>query len=168
MWNFIIICFCLAERVKKVNKGNKFTFPFALFEQFTLADCLSLFQYCFTFNCLIKFFDFIKEHFLQFIHLHPLSFSDSDGSGSKVNSFLLGWGQPSLVWVWKVSPRNPKFFHFFLLGKKNFFWTGKKVPWSKTGRPHFYCGSKVCSSNPSLCFNTVDQIHKIWHFYTNS
>jgi len=27
-------------------------------------------------------------------------------------------GQPSLVWVWKISPKNIKFFNFFAFGSK--------------------------------------------------
>jgi len=52
-------------------------------------------------------------------------------------------GQPSLVWVWKISPNNPKFSIFSLRIKK--IWAGQKVPGSKTGEPVIYRGSKVCS-----------------------
>jgi len=39
----------------------------------------------------------------------------SDGSGS---------GQPSLVWVWKISHKNPKFFTIFPFGSKKSPWVG--------------------------------------------
>jgi len=43
----------------------------------------------------------------------------------------VGSGQPSLVWViWKISPKNPKFFNFFR--QKNLTRSGQKVPGSKT------------------------------------
>jgi len=29
---------------------------------------------------------------------------------------LAGPGQPSLVWFWKISPKNTKFFNFFTFG----------------------------------------------------
>jgi len=64
----------------------------------------------------------------------------SDGSGSKqfgpgwVNFLWLGLGQPSMVWVWKISPRNVKCFNFFSLPvKTNIFGLGQKVPGSKAG-----------------------------------
>jgi len=67
--------------------------------------------------------------------------SCSDGSGSKffdpgrVNFLWLyqvGSGQPFMVWVriWKISPKNIKFFNFYCFG---------------LGRPLIYCGSKVSS-----------------------
>jgi len=46
-------------------------------------------------------------------------------------------GQPPLVWGWKISCKNPKFFKFCT--------SGQKVPRSETGWPLIYCGSKVCS-----------------------
>jgi len=54
--------------------------------------------------------------------------------------FWPGSVKPPLVWVWvwKISPKNPKFFNFFPFGLK-------KVPRSKTGWPLIYCRSKVCS-----------------------
>jgi len=59
----------------------------------------------------------------------------------------IGSGQPIMVWVriWKISPKNVKFFNFFPFG------LGQKVPGSKPGRPLIYCGSKVSSGRgPSL------------------
>jgi len=43
------------------------------------------------------------------------------------------------VWIWKISPKNIKFFNFFYLR------SGQNVPGSKAGQPLIYCGSKVCS-----------------------
>jgi len=71
----------------------------------------------------------------------------SDGFGSEmvdlgwVDVLLLGLGQQSLiwVWVWKISPKNTKFFNFSLRVKKS-LWVRSKV-----GQPLHYCGSKVCS-----------------------
>jgi len=50
----------------------------------------------------------------------------SDGPGSKifdqgrVNFLWLGLGQPFMVWVWiwKIPPKNVKFFNFFPIGSK--------------------------------------------------
>jgi len=54
----------------------------------------------------------------------------------------VGSGQPSMVWVWilKISPKNVKFFHFFLFGSKKIA-SGRvgKYP----GRPLIYCGSSL-------------------------
>jgi len=36
----------------------------------------------------------------------------------QVKKFCPGSGQPSLVWVRKISPKNPKFFIFFTLRLK--------------------------------------------------
>jgi len=55
--------------------------------------------------------------------------------------FWPGLGQPSLVWVWKISPQNTKFFNFFPFGSKKI--SSGRV--KKTGQPLIYCGSKVCS-----------------------
>jgi len=46
----------------------------------------------------------------------------------------------SHLWVWKISPKNPKFYYFFPIGSKNISlgWV-KKIPGSKTGRPLIYC-----------------------------
>jgi len=61
----------------------------------------------------------------------PYCISDSDGSRSKnfdaswVRSIFcslgqVGLGQPFMVWVWiwKISPKNVKFFNFFPFGSK--------------------------------------------------
>jgi len=37
--------------------------------------------------------------------------------------------QSSLVWVWKIPPKNPKNFNFFLFGSKKSLWV-----WSKSAR----------------------------------
>jgi len=43
-----------------------------------------------------------------------------------VNFLFLGLGQPSLVWVWvwKISPKNPKFSILFALYQKNLIVSG--------------------------------------------
>jgi len=64
----------------------------------------------------------------------------SDGFGSKIliqvelGWFFVGSGQPSLVWVWKISNKSIKLFNFSL-GQKNLFGSGEEVPGSKTGQP---------------------------------
>jgi len=57
----------------------------------------------------------------------------------------VGLGQPSLVWVWKISPKTNKFFNFLPFESKKQFGSGQKVSGSKARRPLIYCGSKVCS-----------------------
>jgi len=49
----------------------------------------------------------------------------------------VGSGQASMVCVWKISPKNVKFFSFQV--KKNIFGLGQKVIESKAGRPLIYC-----------------------------
>jgi len=47
-------------------------------------------------------------------------------------------GEPSLVWVWKLSPKNPKIFHFLPFGSKKFPWIGSKSTQVKAGlAPYF-------------------------------
>jgi len=84
----------------------------------------------------------------------------SDGSGSKI--FDTGWvglgqffiahvglGQLSLVrvWVWKISPKNLKFFNFLPFGTKNLIGLGQKVPGSKTVDLLFTAGQKYANAN---------------------
>jgi len=68
----------------------------------------------------------------------------SDGSGSKifdpgrVNFLWLGLGrsgQPSMVWVWvwKISPKNIKFFNFFTFGSKKSLRVGSESTRVKGG-----------------------------------
>jgi len=46
----------------------------------------------------------------------------------------VGSGQPSLVWAWKISPKNPKNFKFlFALGQKKSHWVGSKSTRVKGG-----------------------------------
>jgi len=48
-------------------------------------------------------------------------YDDSDGSGSKIFDLgRVGSDQPPLVWVWvwKISPKNVKFFNFFSIVSK--------------------------------------------------
>jgi len=53
----------------------------------------------------------------------------------------VGSGQPFMVWVWiwKISPKNVKFFNFFTLGQKKSRGVEKYPGW----RCLIYCGSKV-------------------------
>jgi len=51
------------------------------------------------------------------------------GPGQKF--LLLGLDQPSLVWVWKIFPKNPKFFNFVLFGSKKYHRVGAKSFWVK-------------------------------------
>jgi len=69
----------------------------------------------------------------------------SDGSG-QIFVARVGLGQPFMVWlwIWKISPKNVKFFNIFPFGSKKIS-SGQKVPGSKAGRPLIYCGSKVSS-----------------------
>jgi len=62
-----------------------------------------------------------------------------------------------MVWVWKISPKNPKFLIFFPSGQKNLIGLGQKVPWSKTGQPI------VCSewTNSQNGWTRQIPIHKI-------
>jgi len=45
-------------------------------------------------------------------------------NGSWVNR--VGSDQPSMVWVWKIFPKNDKFFNFFLFRSKKSLWVGSK------------------------------------------
>jgi len=82
----------------------------------------------------------------------------SDGSRSKFfdpgqvgsifcGSGWVGLGQPFMVWVWiwKISPKNVKFFNFFPFVAKKLFGLVRKAPGLNAGRPLFLWGSKVNS-----------------------
>jgi len=59
---------------------------------------------------------------------------------------VMGLGQPSLVWVWKISLKKFQIFQFFPLRiKKISSGQVKMVPGSNTRQPLIYCKSKVCS-----------------------
>jgi len=71
--------------------------------------------------------------------LHYKCINSSDGYGSKIfdpgwfgsNFCCSGWvgsGQPSLIWVWiwKISPKNIKFFNFLPIGSKKCHWVRLK------------------------------------------
>jgi len=45
----------------------------------------------------------------------------------------VGSGQPSLVWVWKISPKNPKYFNILLFGSKKSHWVRSKSTQVKAG-----------------------------------
>jgi len=51
-----------------------------------------------------------------------------------VHFLLLGSGEPSLVWVWKISPKNTKFSFFSPLGQKNLFRSGQKYAQAGSGK----------------------------------
>jgi len=69
----------------------------------------------------------------------------------------VGSGEPSMVWIWKISPQKCQNFWFISLRiKKNIFGLGLKVHGSKAGRPLIYCGSKVYSGQgPSLLWTKL-------------
>jgi len=56
------------------------------------------------------------------------------GPGQKILT-RVGSGQPSIVgvWVWKISPKNVKFFNFFTSGQKKLLWVGSKSTQVKGG-----------------------------------
>jgi len=57
---------------------------------------------------------------------------------------VMGLGQPSLAWacIWKISPKNLRFYNFFPLDQKKSLGVRSKVLGSKTGQPHIYCAVK--------------------------
>jgi len=79
----------------------------------------------------------------------------NNGSGSKffgpngVNFLLLGRvGQPSLVWVWKISPKIPNFSIFFLWVKKISSDCAKKYPGQRLVGLLFSAGQKYLWVGP--------------------
>jgi len=52
----------------------------------------------------------------------------SDGFGS---------GQPSMVWVWKIHPKNVKFINLFPFLSKKSLWVGSKSTCVKGGSASF-------------------------------
>jgi len=44
----------------------------------------------------------------------------------RVKFLLLGLGRQSLIWVWKISPKNPKIFNFFPFRSKKSHLVGSK------------------------------------------
>jgi len=86
-------------------------------------------------NFIIIFLQPTWIHFLKlfFVKIQKcLLILINDGSGSKffdpgqVNFLRLGSGQPSMVLVWKISPKNVKFFIFLPLVQKKSLWVGSK------------------------------------------
>jgi len=90
----------------------------------------------------------------------------SDGSGSK---FLtrVGLDQPFIVWVWiwKISPKNVKFFNFFLFGSESTRVEGGSASYllrvkSKLGsgrvRAHLYYCSLVANHHLKLSISSVN------------
>jgi len=53
----------------------------------------------------------------------------------------VGSGQPSIVWVWKISPKNVKFFNFFGVKKMSSGWV-KKCPCQRGVGLLFTAGQK--------------------------
>jgi len=51
---------------------------------------------------------------------------------ARVGSAIFGLGL-----LLEFSPKNPKFFNFFPLDKKNLIRSDQKVPWSKMGWPPY-------------------------------
>jgi len=86
-------------------------------------------------------------------------------ASGQINFLLLGLGRHSLVWVWKFSPKNINFFHFYPSGQKDLFGFGQKVPGqsrgTKPGQPLLYCGSKVCSSQVKAHFYFISFNSKV-------
>jgi len=77
----------------------------------------------------------------------------------------VGSGQPFMVWVWKISPKNVKFFHFFPSAQKKSLRVGSKSTQVKGGstsyllrvkskhgsglvRAHLYLNIKILQSKP--------------------
>jgi len=62
-----------------------------------------------------------------------------------VKKVVMGWGQKLLtrvgsgqpfmvwVWIWKISPKNVKFFNFFPMGQKKSIQVGSESTWVKGG-----------------------------------
>jgi len=72
----------------------------------------------------------LQKQSSNFSKMNQTCISLSDGSGSeifdlgRVNFFCSGWGHPTLVWfwVWKISPKNTKFFNFDPFESKKSLW----------------------------------------------
>jgi len=85
------------------------------------------------FDCLFKmmsYFYFQENKGLEWT-LQSLPVSPLSSDGSMLEGFgqgRVGWGRPSMVWVWiwKISPKNVKFFDFFPFGSKKSLWDGSK------------------------------------------
>jgi len=63
-----------------------------------------------------------------------LAISDGSGSGQFFVA-RVGLGQPPIVWVriWKISPKNVKFFNFFPSGQKKLIWVESESTRIKAG-----------------------------------
>jgi len=60
--------------------------------------------------------------------------------------FLTWIGKSSLVWVWKISPKNPKFFKFFPSDQKKCHW----VNWVKEGSASYLLWVKSMLGSRSI------------------
>jgi len=61
-----------------------------------------------------------------------------------------------MVWVWKFSPKNFKFFNFFSLGQKKSLRVGSKSIWIKGGLASYLLGVKSkleLGQGPSLDYS---------------
>jgi len=75
-------------------------------------------------------------------------------------------GRVSHLWVWKITPKDPKLFIFFPSGKKNLIGSGQMRPWTKTGQSLIYCRSKVCLKMPAWYkIKILLTIYLYLHFY---
>jgi len=108
---------------------------------------------------------------MQDQHVYPspstsIPVDTSDGSGSKnfdpgrVNFLWLGLGQPFIIWVWiwKISPKNVKFFNFSLRSKK--ISSGRKVPGSTSYL--LRVKSKLGSGQGLSLVDTADYYYPDW------
>jgi len=77
-------------------------------------------------------------------------FTGRVGSGLVMGTFIFfvaqaGSGQVSLVWVWKISLKNPKFFYFFPFGFQKISSVMSKGTRVKYGLTPYFLREKVCS-----------------------
>jgi len=133
--------------------GRKSSWPVQLCGPTWISDCCKIFHKSgWEWFCWKKRNEFklqvVWRKFFFLINLSSLlvSLLHSDGFGSKIfdlgrvgsiycGSGWVGSGQPYKVWVWiwKISPRNVKFFIFFTFGSKKFHWVGWKSTRIKGG-----------------------------------
>jgi len=119
-----------------------------------LGSNSKLYRYFCSDSCqrLLEVKGFQSNHFFFFQNLQKLQIIVM-GRG-QIFLTRVGSGQPSLVWVWKIHPRNPKNFKFLSFRSKYLIGLCQKVPGSKPGRPLIYSPSKVClGQNPYLITN---------------
>jgi len=73
-------------------------------------------------------YNVLYGHFIcyHYISWHGCEVIGRGGFGSIFDPRL---GQPSMVWVWKIFPKNPKFSIFFPSGQKKSLWVWSKSTW---------------------------------------